>query len=390
MPDIHARLSPSAAVRWINCPGSIRLSEELPPAPSSEYADEGTAAHALAELKLRAEMKEITTRKFAAELKKHRAGQFYCGEMDEATDFYKDTVLEHLAAAGPDAELLIEQQLDLDAWAPGSFGTSDAVIIGNGVIEVIDLKYGKGIRVDAVQNPQLRLYALGAADLFEELYDFEAVRMTIVQPRLDHVSTDMITLRSLREWGQTVIRPAAKEAASDSAHTACGDWCRWCPAKAVCRTRAEQQLELAAKDFSFTDPDLLSESEIGEVMQRAEELQKWVADVQAYALSEALDGRHFDGWKLVEGRSVRKYADDLKVADALQAAGYPEASLYERKLYGLTAMEKIVGKKKLTEILGDLIIKPAGKPVLVPESDKREALNSIENARADFTEASAS
>lgn len=384
MPDVHARLSPSAAARWINCPGSIRLSDQVPPAPSSEYADEGTAAHALAELKLRAEIHEITTRKYAAGLKKQRAGQYYCGEMDEATDFYKDVVLEHLAGAGKDGELLIEQRFSLGTWAPGSFGTSDAVVIGNGVLEVIDLKYGKGIRVDAKGNPQLRLYALGAVDLFEDLYDFESVRMTIVQPRLDHVSTDLITLQELLEWGSTVVQPAAEEAVRDDARIASGDWCRWCPAKAICRKRAEEQLQLARYDFA--DPDLLTDEEIGEILQKAEELQKWAADVQAYALQGAIDGKHFDGWKLVEGRSVRKYADDLKVSEALQAAGYPEAALYERKLYGITAMEKVVGKKKLTEILGDLIIKPAGKPVLVPESDKREAINTTESAKADFAD----
>ena len=382
MPDAHAVLSPSAAVRWINCPGSIRLSQQVPPEGSSEYADEGTAAHALAELKLRMDWGEITLGKYTDELARHRAGKYYCGEMDEATDFYKDIVLEHLTAAGPAAELLIEQRLNLDAWAPGSFGTSDAVIIGNGIIEVIDLKYGKGIRVDAVQNPQLRLYALGAADLFEELYDFEAVRMTIVQPRLDHVSTDMITLRSLRDWGRTVVQPAAAEASKDNARVACGDWCRWCPAKAVCRARAEKQLELARYDFQ--DPELLTNEEIGGILKQAEELQKWAADVQDYALQQALAGDRFDGWKLVEGRSNRKYADDLKVAEALQAAGYPEASLYERKLYGITAMEKVVGKKKLTEILGDLIVKPAGKPVLVPETDKREPISGADAARRDF------
>ena len=161
-------------------------------------------------------------------------------------------------------------------------------------------------------------------------------------------------------------------------------WCRWCPAKAVCRTRAEKQLELAA--YEFRKPDLLTVDEIGDILARADELQKWAADVQAYALQEALAGQHYDGWKLVEGRSVRKYADDLKVAETLQAAGFPEAALYERKLYGITAMEKIVGKKKLTEILGDLIIKPAGKPVLVPDSDKREAINTAAAAAADFAE----
>lgn len=387
MPKKHAKLSPSAAERWINCPGSIRLAEQCPPAPSSEYADEGTAAHRLAELKVECGLAPIGDPKLTQDFEQARASQYYCGEMEEATEFYADRVQEIYAKAlqeDPSAELMVEQHFSLEDWIPGGFGTSDAVVIGGDVIEVIDLKYGKGVKVDAVGNPQLRLYGLGAAMLFGDIYDLNTVRMTIIQPRLDHISTEEMPLLDLFKWAETVVKPAAKEAAGEKAHTASGDWCRWCPAKAVCRTRAEKQLELAAYDFQ--KPDLLTVDEIGDILARADELQKWAADVQAYALEQALAGEHFDGWKLVEGRSVRKYADDLKVAEALQAAGWPEAALYERKLYGITAMEKIVGKKKLTEVLGDLIIKPEGKPVLVPESDKREAINTIESAKADFAE----
>lgn len=382
MPDQHAILSPSSAARWINCPGSIRLSQQLPPAPSSAYADEGTLAHRVAELKLLMRARMIGIDIFEHELAQCEKSEYWCGELDEATDSYADIVFERWGFGGNDAELMVEQRFSLDRWAPGSFGTSDAVVIGNGVLEVIDLKYGKGIKVSAVENPQLRLYALGAADLFEDLYDFQVVKMTIVQPRLDHVSIDMMYLDHLRDWGKNIVQPAAYNASNGAGETAAGDWCRWCPAKAVCRTRADENLKLAQYDFK--EPELLEPEEIGEILKQAEELQKWTADVQAHALQQALNGEHFDGWKLVEGRSVRKYADDLKVAETLQAAGYPEASLYERKLYGITAMEKVVGKKKLTEILGDLIIKPAGKPVLVPESDKREAINTAAAAAADF------
>jgi hypothetical protein len=384
MPDQHAVLSPSSAARWINCPGSVRLSQQLPPAPSSTYADEGTLAHRVAELKLRVRSREINPVEYATGFRACLASEYWCGELDEATDYYVDAVFERWGIGGSDAELMVEQRFSLDKWAPGSFGTSDAVVIGNGALEVIDLKYGKGVKVSAVENPQLRLYALGAADLFEDLYDFERVRMTIIQPRLDQVSVDMMTLRDLRDWGKNIVQPAAYNASNGAGETAAGEWCRWCPAKAVCRTRADENLKLARYDFK--EPELLEPEEIGEILKQAEELQKWTADVQAYALQQALDGEHFDGWKLVEGRSVRKYADDLKVAETLQAAGFPEAALYERKLYGITAMEKIVGKKKLTEILGDLIIKPAGKPVLVPDSDKREAINTAAAAAADFIE----
>ncbi|MBR3330694.1 MAG: DUF2800 domain-containing protein [Mogibacterium sp.] len=380
MSKAHAKLSPSAADRWIHCPGSIRLAEQCPPAGSTEYADEGTAAHALAELKVLS----ITNKVAVDHFDRARASEYYCGEMEEATAYYAGAVLEiyeKARKADRSAELMAEQHFSLEDWIPGGFGTSDAVVIGNGTIEVIDLKYGKGVKVEAEGNPQLRLYGLGAAMLFGDIYDLHTVRMTIIQPRLDHISTEEMPLQELFTWAETVVKPAAKLALGKNAPTECGDWCRWCPAKAVCRTRAEKQLELAQYDFAA--PDLLQPGEIGDILRKAEELTKWAADIQAYAFEQALAGEHYAGWKLVEGRSTRKWADDVKVAEALQAAGFPEAALYERKLYGITAMEKIVGKKKLTEVLGDLIVKPAGKPVLVPESDKRPALN---NAADDFAE----
>lgn len=383
MPTKHARLSASSAFRWINCPGSVALSDQCPAPASSSYADEGTLAHAIGELKLRYVNDEISKRQLNAKMKPLLQSEYYCGEMEEATGYYADAVIEALEAAGEDAELMIEQQFSLDRWVPEGFGTSDAVVIGGGVIQVIDLKYGKGIKVDARNNPQLRLYGLGAANLFDSLYDFDTVRMTIIQPRLDHISTEELPLSELLAWAEDDVKPRAQMAMDGTDYTAVGDWCRFCPAKAVCRKRAEYNLSIAKDDFK--KPPLLSDEEIGDVLRRADELQHWVKDVGDYALEQALAGKQYDGWKLVEGRSVRKYADDLKVAEALKAAGYDEAMLYERKLYGISAMEKIVGKKRLTETLGDLIVKPAGKPVLVPESDKREAINTAEAAKADFT-----
>lgn len=383
MPTKHARLSASSAFRWINCPGSVALSDQCPTPASSSYADEGTLAHAIGELKLRYVNDEISKRQLNAKMKPLLQSEYYCGEMEEATGYYADAVIEALEAAGEDAELMIEQQFSLSRWVPEGFGTSDAVVIGGGVIQVIDLKYGKGIKVDARNNPQLRLYGLGAANLFDSLYDFDTVRMTIIQPRLDHISTEELPLSELLAWAEDEVKPRAQMAMDGTDYTAVGDWCRFCPAKAVCRKRAEYNLSIAKDDFK--KPPLLSDEEIGEVLRRADELQHWVKDVDDYALEQALAGKQYDGWKLVEGRSVRKYADDLKVAEALKAAGYDEAMLYERKLYGISAMEKIVGKKRLTETLGDLIMKPAGKPVLVPESDKREAINTAEAAKADFT-----
>lgn len=382
MPNVHSRYPASASARWINCPGSIRLSDLCQTEDKgSTYAEEGTVAHEAAEIKIR-----IATDKTvkADALKKVMKSEYWDGEMDEATDYYRDVVLEHYNAAGMGAELMIEQRVDYSDYAPQGFGTSDAVIVNDDTIEVIDLKYGKGIKVSAQGNPQMRLYALGALEVFGDLYDFKTVRYTIVQPRLDHVSSEEISVDELIAWGHNVVKPAADAALKPDAPIRSGDHCRWCPAKAICRVRAEANLALARYDFK--KGDLLGDEEIGDILTRADELSRWVSDIQEYALAQAMDGKTYDGWKLVEGRSTRKYADELKVSETLQKAGYDEAMLYERKLLGITAMEKLVGKKKLTETLGDLIIKPAGKPVLVPASDKREALNTAAGAAADFKE----
>lgn len=278
MPTKHARLSASSAFRWINCPGSVALSDQCPAPASSSYADEGTLAHAIGELKLRYVNDEISKRQLNAKMKPLLQSEYYCGEMEEATGYYADAVIEALEAAGEDAELMIEQQFSLDRWVPEGFGTSDAVVIGGGVIQVIDLKYGKGIKVDARNNPQLRLYGLGAANLFDSLYDFDTVRMTIIQPRLDHISTEELPLSELLAWAEDDVKPRAQMAMDGTDYTAVGDWCRFCPAKAVCRKRAEYNLSIAKDDFR--KPPLLSDEEIGNVLRRADELQHWVKDVR--------------------------------------------------------------------------------------------------------------
>lgn len=386
MPSSHARLSASAASRWLNCPGSIKLAEELHlSGGTSSYADEGTLAHSVAEFKLVGPKKGP---KACAERKKWEASEYWCGEMDEATDFYREeveAVYVDLLRKDASAIIMAEQRIDLTPWIPDGFGTSDAVVIGAGEIHVIDLKYGKGVRVEAPGNPQLRLYGLGSAHLFGDLYDFDTVVLHIIQPRLDHISEERIGLSDLYDWGETVVKPAAKEAANGSDRQSCGDWCRFCPAKAVCRARADENLALAR--FDFAKPPALSPEEIAEVLGQIDALTSWAKDVSDYALEQALAGEHFDGWKLVEGRANRKYADEGKVAEVLTRAGYDEAMLYERKLLTITAMEKLVGKKNFSTLLEGnmgLVVKPAGKPVLVPASDKREELNTAKAAADDF------
>lgn len=386
MPSSHARLSASSAERWINCPGSIKLAEELNlKGTSSAYADEGTLAHSVAEFKL---VGPKSGAKKNAERKKWQASEYWCGEMDEATEFYREEVeSEYIRLLKKDAStiMMAEQRIDLTPWIPEGFGTSDAVVIGAGELHVFDLKYGKGVKVEAVGNPQLRLYGLGSAHLFKDLYEFDTVVLHIIQPRLDHISEEVNKLEDLEAWGENVVKPAAEEASAGSDKRACGDWCRFCPAKAVCRERAEKNLELTRYDFK--KPAALTEDEIGAILALQDQLTAWVKDVSDYALQRALEGIKFAGWKLVAGRANRRYTDEDKVAETLEKAGFNRSLLYERKLLTITAMERLVGKKQFSDLLeGDagLVVKPEGKPVLVPASDRREELNTATAAADDF------
>lgn len=386
MPDVHSRLGASSSHRWMNCPGSVKLCEAVPDKGSS-YAEEGTLAHSLAELIINYNLGRIKKAEFNKGMKKIQGSQYYSQEMQDYIKDYTEKVWELMNAAksiSKDAELRTEQRLDFSDWVPNGFGTGDVVIVYDRVIHIIDLKYGKGVGVSAEENSQLMLYGLGALSSYDMLYDIEKVILTIIQPRLDSISTYEITAAELLEWGEKKVRPAAEETLKDDAKCIAGEWCRFCKVKAVCRARKDAMTELAKMEFS--DPRLLEEYEIGEVLRLADQLTAWAGDVKDYAQEEAEKGKKWDGWKLVEGRSNRKYSNEAKVAETLKEAGYDEALLYERKLYGITAMEKIVGKKPLAELCGSLIIKPPGKPVLVPESDKRPEINSADSAKKDFEE----
>lgn len=375
MPGEHAKLSASGAYRWLACPPSAMLEAELPESTSS-YAEEGTRAHDLAEGRL------------TAWLRHKKRPKAEDAEMEEAVSRYVDVVLERYAEAvgrSPDAVLLVEQRLDFSAWVPEGFGTGDAVIIADDTLEVVDLKYGKGVPVGAKGNPQMRLYALGAYQTYGALYDFTKVRMTIVQPRLDSVDTDEVGVGELLDWAENEVRPKARAAWEGGGEFAAGDHCKFCKLKATCRARAEKNLELAA--FDFAPPPTLSPEEIADILKRADELAAWARDVQEHALDQAQNhGVKYPGWKLVEGRSNRKIADEDAAALVLMAEGYGEQDVWRRSLQTLTELEKLVGKKKLGELLADQITKPAGKPVLVPEDDKRPEMSSVAGAQADFTE----
>lgn len=382
----HALLSASGSHRWMSCTPSARL-ELCFEEQTSTFAEEGTFAHSLAELKLSRAVANLirpsVLKKRLAEMQKH---PLYSTGLEDYVDQYAAQVGElyiETKKKCSDTLVLLEQKLDFSLWVPEGFGTGDVVIISDEAIEVIDLKYGKGVPVSAVDNPQTRLYGLGALNTFETLYDFSKVRMTIIQPRLNSISTEELTVEQLIRWAEEELVPKATLAFAGEGEFCAGDHCKFCKAKANCRARAEANLELAKYDFQ--EPFLLSNDEIADILARADQLKAWASDIQGFALDQAENhGVKFPGWKLVEGRSNRKYSDANAVAAALLTAGYDETVIYEKSLYGITAMEKAIGKKEFGTLLSDLVIKPAGKPVLVSQEDKRPEINSLQSAKDDF------
>lgn len=371
----HALLSASSSHRWIACPPSARLCESYPD-QSSSYAAEGTAAHTLCQYKL--------DKALGRAVKDPTENlDYYDAEMESCADSYAAYVMEVVAKAKETCEdpvVLVEQRLDFSRYVKDGFGTGDCVVVADGTLFVIDYKHGKGVQVEAEQNPQMMLYALGALELFDALYDIETVSMTIFQPRRENVSTYTISRADLLRWAEEVLMPAAKLAYAGEGEFRAGEHCRFCKAKATCRKRAEYNLELARYDFEM--PAQLEDTEVEAILAKADELVAWAADVKDYALQAALSGKEWHDWKLVAGRSVRRYVNDEAVAQAVQDAGYDP---YEKKLLGITAMTAALGKKKFAEIIEGrgLIEKPQGKPTLVPMSDRRPALNTAKN---DFSE----
>lgn len=378
----HAILSASGASRWMACTPSAVLEQQFEN-KSSVFAEEGTLAHELGELTLKLNLGEITKRTFNSKFKKIQENKLYSADMPDYVQTYVDTCLERVSeakATTPDALFKIEQRLDFSEWVPNGFGTGDFVIIADGTMEVCDLKYGKGVPVSANNNKQMMLYALGAIAEFNFLYDIQKVRMTIIQPRLDNISTFEVTTEDLLKWAEDYVRPRAELAIKGKGEFCAGDHCKFCRAKAVCRARAEKNMELAKYDFE--EPALLDNNDVAYILSKIDELVNWAGDVKDFALEQALNGEEYDGFKVVEGRSNRKYADTEAIVEILRDNNFNDPDIFKpSELITLTNMEKLVGKKKLTELIGDYIVKPPGKPTLVPITDKREPYNP---AKADF------
>lgn len=382
----HALLSASNASRWLNCPPSARLEEkfeESNPSTSSIYAEEGTLAHEFADLNLRRASGRIAEVIFDKEIKNIRKHSLYSSEIEEEVEKYVSYVLEAFTEAvhkTADAVFLIEEKLDFSHLVEKGFGTADAGIVADGVLEIIDLKYGKGIKVDAKENPQLMLYGLGALRSFELMYDVNTVKMTIVQPRLDNISSWEIKVEDLISWGEKTVKPAAIKAYEGEGVQKAGEHCKWCKVKAMCATLAAKNIALAR--YEFKDPHLLTEKQLLEVYKQQPMLVDWVNAVADYLLDEALKGKHWPGYKVVEGRSLRKWIDEERVVATLELSHDPKDFMIS-KLAGIPAIEKLLGKNEFSKILGNMIIIPPGKPTLVPESDKRPAMG-IEQAKIDF------
>jgi hypothetical protein len=370
----HALLSPSGAHRWISCPPSARLCENITDTGSS-YAAEGTCAHEVCEYKLRKILGEIVK-----DPREHLS--YYDQTMEEAADEYVVFCVgeyERLKESG-EALMIVEQRVKYEEYVPKGSGSADCLIIGNGEMVVVDFKYGAGIAVDAEDNPQLKLYALGCLLAFDRIYDIDNVKMCIVQPRRENISAVTVDKESLYQWAENIVKPAAELAWEGKGNQQSGEHCRFCKIKAECRERASANMALAAYDF--TEPALLDNDEIAGILGKLDELTAWASDVKDYALTEALKGVEFYGWKVVEGRSNRKYTDETAIAKTVKAEGYDP---YEHKLIGITAMEKLLSKKRFAELLGGFVEKPKGKPVLVSEDDKRPEMQ-INSAAQDFEE----
>ena len=373
-PEKHAKLSASSAHRWMNCNPSANLEREFTDR-TSEAAAEGSAAHALCEHKLRKALKMRSTRPVS---------KYDTDEMEMYTDSYVEFVLEQIDVAKQhcaDPFVLIEQRLDFSCYVPDGFGTGDCLIVADKLLHIIDFKYGLGVLVNAEENPQMMLYALGALQLFDALYDIDTISMSIFQPRRENVSTWTITVAELEEWAEKTLRPKAELAFKGEGEFNPGPWCTFCKAAVKCRARAEEKLALAR--YEFAKPSLLTDEEIEDILSRLDDLTKWANEIAAYAQDAAINhGKQWNGFKLVEGRSIRKYSDESAVVAAATAAGYRD--IYKKSLIPITEMEKLMGKKTFAEILGGLVIKPRGKPTLVPASDKRPAIHT--GANHDFSE----
>ena len=380
----HAFLSCSGASRWLACPPSAMLESSFE-STSNAAADEGTLAHALCELYLLNNLKKIKSIPYASELKKIKNNSFFNNEMNGHAMDYVDFITEKLFSH-KDAMIFIEERIDLQEYVPEGFGTVDCIIIADKILDVNDLKYGKGVLVEAHENKQMMLYALGALRKYRLLYEIDKVSMTIFQPRLNNFSTYQVDAEALLKWGEEEVKPKAKLAFNGKGEYAAGSHCKFCKARNTCKALADHNMEIAR--FEFEDPNKLTDLDIANILEKAMDIKTWLTSVQQYALGEAVNsGKIWPGFKLVAGRSNRKYADEVKIIAAFKKAKIKDGYyLTAPSLVGIGTLEKNLGKAEVEKLVGKFIIKPEGSATLVPQWDKRPELNSAEAAKIVFDE----
>lgn len=367
----HAILSASSAHKWLVCTPSARLEEQFPN-KTSEYMQEGTLAHAIAEFKVRSYFLEPMTKTTQTRrLNKFKKEEGFQNEMLEHTDTYLNFLKEEALKTNTKPFIAVEQKVDFSSYVPEGFGTADCIMISGDTLHIIDFKYGKGVKVEAEDNPQMKLYALGAVSAYGLFYPLKNIKMSIVQPRIDNISSYEIPIEPLLEWGEKVVKPQAQKAFAGLGEYVQGDHCRFCKAKGACEFRAKENMKVV-EEIQNSYNGTISNDELGEMLTKTDGIEQWIKDIKGYALELLLKGENVRGWKAVEGKSNRKLVDVDKAFAILEANGYDEAILYEKTPLTLTKLEKVVGKTKLSEAIGDYIEKPKGAPTLAKETDKRE------------------
>lgn len=384
----HAILAPSAASRWLTCSKSARLEETRGEGKSSVYADEGSFAHALGEIYIRQMFAMKGYELMYAEIQESEWWELYWNsELDGHCHDYAEYVAEkfnEIKAIDKKAKLILEAELDLTRYIPEGFGHLDVGIISNERAAIIDLKYGKGVAVDVVDNKQLLIYALGLLDRFEGIYLPYEIETHVFQPRIDNTDFDTITVEGLYEWAKQDLIPGAKLAYKGGDKFVAGTHCKFCNFRNNCKAYSDHALEIARYDFQA--PTELTDKDIANILQRLPIFKNWASMIEEYALDQAVKhGKKWPGLKLVEGRSDRTYADEAKVEAALIKAKVKPDLIYQpRKLFGIVQMQKNLGKDLFTKLLNKHIVKPPGSPKLASIDDKRPELNSLDKAREDF------
>lgn len=380
----HALLAASHASRWMNCPPSARLEEAWEaehPSESSVYAEEGTLAHEMAEALLKS---EVEGKEF--DMSKFEENPLFSDDMYDYVCDYVRYVLDVFAEVKektPDATLIVEKRLDFSHVVKDGFGTGDVCIIADDFLHIIDLKFGKGVKVEAQKNSQLMLYAIGALREFDIMYDIHRVALHIVQPRIQNFSSWETSVEDLYKWSENEVKPAAKKAYDGKGVQKAGDHCKFCKVKSVCGTLASNSLALSK--LGMRNPHLLTEKQLMEAYEKIPSLIEWANSVNEYVLKQAISGNIPKGYKVVEGTSRRKWADEAKAGEKLKEKGFDESQYMKKTLKGIGDIEKLVGKKVFPDMFENLVTKSQGSPTLVKEDDPRPQMQSIEQAKSDFS-----